>query len=181
MNAVRSWHADAEREAQRSRADAIITVLDTGAPGPAAKARATKAVEIEGRSRGSTGSERVIATRVVCECMADTIYAQHHITKAQWEAATFFRRRYLLGYRAASVTAGYGERVGGGAWVDEPARITDARADLAALAKVLSMLQWSVVESVCGHDMKVGDGRLRHLRDGLDLVGAWREVGRAEV
>lgn len=189
MNALRStsamiarlkaYNADLARERAAAMADALVTTADAGADGPASVNRAREPYDVEGRSRGTPAKGTVIrATRIVCESHVDTLHAQGHLSAMHWSAGTWFRRRYLLGYRSAVVVAGYGERTGGAQSTDETERVTDARHDLAQIAKLLSMQQWAAVETAAGHDLALGDGRLRFLESGLELVALYRDTVR---
>jgi hypothetical protein len=172
---LKTWNEDLDRERQRALAEVHIAPRDEGADGPAATSRATHVVEIEGKSRGSANAgERITATKLVCECHLDYLHVRDFIDSQEWADGTWFRRRYLLGYRAACVTAGYGERVVGGAATDESVRVTDARHDLAQIALAVSMLQWAALETCAGHDLPLGPGRLKFLRGGLEVVRNYR-------
>ena len=178
VSRLRTWNADLEAERHRALAEAVMPA-DLGADGPAARARVTRTEDIEGRSTGSASrGERITARRVVCECQVDTYHAQGHLDAAAHAAGLWFRRRYLLGYRSAVVTAGYGERVAGTVGDNDgvSSRVLDARHDLAQLASVLSMMQWAAVETVAGHDHTVGRGRMRDLVSALVLVAAYRDT-----
>ena len=178
VDRIRAWNADLERERARSLAEALMPA-DEGADGPASIARTIRTVDIEGRSTGSASrGERVTARRVVCECQIDTYHAQGHIDHAAHQAGLWFRRRYLLGYKVPTVTAGYErDRVNGGEG-DPSVRMLDARHDLQRMSAALSLREWAAVEAAAGHDEVLGRGALRFLVSGLAVVALYREVGR---
>jgi hypothetical protein len=178
---LRVYNAELERERALAMAEAVLAPMDEGADGPAAASRQKITVDVEGHSRGSASKGgRVTAKRVVCECQMDTYHAQGHITAQEWTDGIWFRRRYLLGYKAASTTAGYGERGAAGSADAVSVRVLNARHDLAQIAGLLGMLEWATLETVAGGDTPAGAGRLKHLRAALEKVKLYRDVSRAE-
>lgn len=176
---LQAYNEHLARERAAALAESVVLVADTGADGPAAAARTHRTVDVEGKSRGTASKgERVTARKIVCECHIDTLHAQGHINGDQWRAGIWFRQRYLLGYKTAVVTAGYGERVAGNVGDGVSSRILDARHDLGELAQVLSMLEWAAAETAAGHDLPLGRGRMKYLQSGLDLVTLYRDATR---
>lgn len=161
---------------------------DLGAPGPAALARASHMVTIEGKS-GGTGKAKTIAIdvrRFECECRLDYLRTKGTLTHDQWQAGMMFRRHWFGSRSSSCRTSSYGDRVQKSYSVlaiDEKS-YGALRMDEANL--MLSADEWLVVTAVCGEDQALewingirDRRRTTRLKSGLTtLADAWvRPVG----
>lgn len=148
--------------------------MDTGADGPAALARDSKIVITGGKARGSVAAEATEAKRITCECTIDTLFAQHHLTRTQWQAGVKFRRLWLLSARRAAVTGRYGQQMPRATGDADGAagRSSDARAQIDAAIREMGQIRSAAVIAVAGED-EGARGRLKPLAEGLDVLADW--------
>jgi hypothetical protein len=163
---------------------------DRGADGPAAQSRASRIVNVEGRSGGS-GNAPTVKTEVrryECECRLDYLRKKGTITHDQWRAGIIFRRNWLATHASLKV-ASYGDRVQKAYSVAAIEERSFAVKMLDDAYRVLGPDVRIVIVSVCGQDEAlewvagVRDRRRGDwLRDGLDaLVGIWVKAGGEAV
>ena len=153
---------------------------DLGATGPAATARKSRVVTIEGRSGGSGNAPTVAvqARRYECECRLDLMRSRGLDPKL-FEAGMTFRHYWLACRQPQRVTAGYTEQMGGRATpgVLSVAALefwAEARGRLRQAFEVLTVPQRLAVIGVCGEDEPVGEAREDTLRRGLvTLADVW--------
>lgn len=151
---------------------------DLGADGLAAQAR--KWVERPIAQPGPTHARtHILWVRMYRdECALDRLNSrtdQWRIPDRSWRAGMMFRGKWLLCRHASPVTAGYGERVQGRGQQDMQATRSDARAQLDAVARELTQLEWAAIAAVCGEDENA-KGRWVYLDRGLAKLADWWNV-----
>lgn len=157
---------------------------DYGPDGPAALARESRTVVIEGKSGGSGKAKGIAVTarRLKIECRLDDLKVNGVIEHDQWRAGILFRRHWHATHASVCKVASYGDRVSSSRAFSVQA-IEERSTSLQAIDQAMALLsddERRVIVAVCGQDEP---GRLRQrmglLKDGLTkLADAWvRPIG----
>ena len=127
---------------------------DHGATGPAALARVSRVVTIEGRSGGSGNAPtvKITARRYECECRLDYLRQKGTIDHNQWKAGMIFRRYWLATREGAIQVATYGDRVQDANAVAAREAQATAIFMMDEANRLLLRDEMLVIQSVCGED-----------------------------
>jgi hypothetical protein len=156
---------------------------DLGATGPAALARSSHMVTIEGKSGGSGKAKgiAIVARRFKIECRLDDLRLNGRIDHDQWRAGMLFRKHWHATHASSCKCSSYGDRIDSMAF--SVSAIEQRSVALQAIDHAMALLgelERKVIVSVCGEDEPGRlDWRMKALRSGLvTLADAWvRPVG----